>query len=351
MRKRSIALGLTLAMVLSLTACGTKNNGTNNQEGSGSATSDFSVAMVTNVGGINDQSFCQSAWAGLTNLKDEYGVKVSYLESLQESDYASNLDKMVDADNDLVWSVGFAMSSAAKNAALTNMDQQYGIIDETYGDETPDNMVTVMFRAQESSFLAGYVAGLTTKTDKVGFVGGIGSAILDQFEYGYRAGVAYAAKELGKEIPVSVQYAESFTDAAKGKAIANKMYNDGCDIVFHAAGNAGMGAIEAAKDTGNWVIGVDMDQYHVAPEAVLTSAVKRVDEAIQLVSLEYMNGNNLGGQNLEYGLSDGAVGLPEENPNLDPAVYAKSLEVEQEIIDGKVTVPYNEETFATFSAK
>ena len=346
MKKRGIAFGLTLAMVLSLTACGTKNNGTNNQEGS--TTSDFSVAMVTNVGGINDQSFCQSAWAGLTNLKEEYGVNVSYLESLQESDYASNLDKMVDSDNDLVWSVGFAMSSAAKNAALTNVDQQFGIIDETYGEETPDNMVTVMFRAQESSFLVGYVAGLTTKTDKVGFVGGIGSAILDQFEYGYRAGVAYAAKELGKDITVSVQYAESFTDAAKGKAIANKMYSDGCDIVFHAAGNVGMGVIEAAKDSGNWVIGVDMDQYNVAPEAVLTSAVKRVDQAIQLVSREYMNGNTLGGQNLEYGLSDGAVGLPEENPNLDADVYAKALKVEQEIIDGNITVPYNAETFTTF---
>ena len=353
MKKKCIALSLTLAMLVSLTACGTKNNNANNENNAAQDTAkvEFSVGMVTNVGGVNDQSFNQSAWTGLNNLKNNYGVQISYLESNQESDYPTNLDKMVDNGNDLIWSVGFAMSSAAKNAALTNPDQNYGIIDESYGDETPDNMVGVMFRAQESSFLAGYAAGLTTKTDKVGFVGGIGSNIIDQFEYGFRAGVEYAAKELGKDISVSIQYAESFTDAAKGKAIATKMYKDGCDIIFHAAGSAGNGVIEAAKDSGNWVIGVDMDQYNLAPEAVLTSAVKRVDTVIELVSAEYYNGKNLGGTTLEYGLEDGAVGLPEENPNLDADVYAKAMELQEAIIKGDVTVPYNAETFTTFLGK
>ena len=350
MKKRCIALGLTLAMVLSLTACGSKNNNENNTQNNTESTN-YSVAMVTNVGGVNDQSFNQSAWAGLTNLKENYGVNVSYLESNQESDYPTNLDKMLDNGNDLIWSVGFAMATAAKNAAETNFDQQYGLIDETLGDETPDNLVCVTFRAQESSFLVGYIAGLTTKTDKVGFVGGIGSAIIDQFEYGYRAGVAQAAAELGKDIEVAVQYAESFVDAAKGKAIAQKMYNDGCDIVFHAAGTTGNGVIEAAKDSGNWVIGVDMDQYEFAPEAVLTSAVKKVDAAIEKVSLEYMDGNNLGGTTLEYGLSDGAVGLPVENPNVDADVLAKTMEVQDAIIAGDITVPYNAETLAEFEAK
>lgn len=346
MKKKLIAFGLTLAMAVSLTACGSNNSTSNN--GTEDTTNDYSVAMVTNVGGINDQSFCQSAWAGLTSLKENYGVNVSYLESLQESDYAGNLDKMIDNGNDLVWAIGFAMSDAAYNAALTNTDQEFGIIDETYGDNTPDNMVGVMFRAQESSFLVGYIAGLTTETDKVGFVGGIGSAILDQFEYGYRAGVAYAAEELGKDISVSVQYAESFTDAAKGKAIATKMYSDGCDIVFHAAGTVGVAVIEAAKDSGNWAIGVDMDQYDVAPEAVLTSAVKRVDKAIELVSLDYMNGTSHGGTTLEYGLSDGAVGIPDENPNVSEEVLEKTAVVEEEIIAGNIVVPYDEATFETF---
>lgn len=346
MKKKCVALGLTFAMLVSLTACGSKTEGNNNSGAEGTA--NFRVGMVTNVGGVNDQSFNQSAWAGLNNLRDNYGVDVSYLESNQESDYPTNLDKMLDNENDLIWSVGFAMSEAAKHAAVTNLDQNYGIIDETYGDETPDNIVCVMFRAQESSFLAGYAAGLTTKTNQVGFVGGIGSDIVDQFEYGYRAGVAYAAKELGKEISVPVQYAESFTNAATGKAIATKMYNDGCDIVFHAAGSSGNGVIEAAKDSGNWVIGVDMDQYYLAPEAVLTSAVKRVDTVIELVSAEYLEGKDLGGTTLEYGLEDGGVGLPEENPNLDPAVYEKTMQVKDAIIAGEIEVPYNAQTLSAF---
>ena len=350
MKKRSIALGLTLAMVLSLTACGSKNNNENNTQNNTESTN-YSVAMVTNVGGVNDQSFNQSAWAGLTNLKENYGVNVSYLESNQESDYPTNLDKMLDNGNDLIWSVGFAMATAAKNAAETNFDQQYGLIDETLGDETPDNLVCVTFRAQESSFLVGYIAGLTTKTDKVGFVGGIGSAIIDQFEYGYRAGVAQAAAELGKDIEVAVQYAESFVDAAKGKAIAQKMYNDGCDIVFHAAGNVGNGVIEAAKDSGKFVIGVDRDQYDLAPDNILTSALKRVDSAVVLVTEEVMNGNDLGGQTLEYGLAEESVGIPTENPNMDPKVYKATMEVQQQIIDGKIEVPYNAETFEAFVAQ
>ena len=241
------------------------------------------------------------------------------------------------------------MADATKQAAEMNPQQSFGIIDHTYGDQTPDNVVGVMFRAQEPSFLVGYVAGYTTQTNKVGFVGGIGSTIIDQFEYGFRAGVEYAAKEQGKTIDVAVQYAESFTDAAKGKAITSKMISSGADIVFHAAGGAGLGVIEAAKDAGKWAIGVDMDQYHVAPETILTSAVKRVDEAIKIVADQFLAGENVGGQTLEYGLSDGAVGLPAENPNVAPEILEKVAVVEKAIIDGEIQVPYNAETFDTFN--
>lgn len=352
MRKKGIACVLTLMMTLSLAACGsnTKNNNAGNTEESG-ATTNFKVGMVTDTGGVNDQSFNQSAWEGLQVLKDKYGVNVSYLESVQEADYASNLDKMLDQENDLVWGIGFSMADAVNAAASMNMDQLYAIVDHSYGEQTPDNVICVMFRGQEASFLAGYAAGKTTETGKVGFVGGISSSIIDQFEYGYRAGVAYAAKELGTDIQVTVQYAESFTDAAKGKAIATKMYSDGCDIVFHAAGNVGTGVIEAAKDAGKFAIGVDRDQYNLAPDNILTSALKRVDEAVLLVSEEAMNGTVKGGQVLEYGLTENAVGIPTENPNMDPAVYEATMEVQQQIIDGVIEVPYNAETFEAFMAK
>ena len=350
MRKKGIACVLTLMMTLSLAACGAKNNNAGNTEES-NATTNFRVNMVSDIGGVNDQSFNQSAWEGLQALRDKHGVKVGYLESVQEADYVSNLDKMVDQGSDLVWGVGFTMASAVESAANMNTDQLFGIIDHSYGDTTPDNIVSLMFRAQEASFLVGYVAGKTTETNKVGFVGGIPSAILDQFEYGYRAGVAYAAEELGTEIDVAVQYAESFSDAAKGKAIATKMYSDGCDVIFHAAGNAGNGVIEGAKDAGKFVIGVDRDQYDLAPDNILTSAIKRVDEAVVLISEDLMNGTDVGGKIYECGLTENSVGIPTENPNMDPAVYEATMQVQQQIIDGTITVPYNAETFEAFLAK
>ena len=213
------------------------------------------LTMVTDTGGVNDQSFNQSAWEGMTELKDKNGWDVSYLESKQDSDYATNLDKAVDAESDLVWGVGFAMADATLKAAKDNPNTQFAIIDN--GNESQvANFTGVMFRAQEPSFVVGYIAARTTKTGKVGFVGGISSALIDQFEYGYRGGVAFANKENNTNVEVSAQYAESFSDAAKGKAIANSMYSDGCDVVFHAAGGVGTGVIEAAKDANKLAIAI-----------------------------------------------------------------------------------------------
>lgn len=345
MKKRIIALLMATTLVLSLSACGSKNETKPETE---TTTENYKAGMVTDTGGVNDQSFNQSAWEGLQNLSKSTGAEVSYLESTQETDYASNLDKQVDEGKSLIWGIGFAMADAILNAADMNPDVSFAIIDNAY-ETTPSNVTGVMFRAQEPSFIVGYIAGLTTKTDKVGFVGGITSNIIDQFDYGYRAGVDYAAKELGKTITVDVQYADSFGDSAKGKAIANKMFSSGCDIVFHAAGGVGVGVIEAAKEADKFAIGVDRDQAYLATENVLTSALKLVNVAVELLSKEAMNGTEIGGQTFTYGLAEDAVGIPKDNPNMDPAVYDKAIALEQLIKDGTIVPPYNADTYAESS--
>ena len=231
------------------------------------------------------------------------------------------------------------MADAILNAAKTNKDVNYAIVDNSYGDKTPDNVTGVMFSAQEPSFIVGYIAGKTTKTNRVGFVGGINSPIIDQFQYGYQAGVLYAAKELGKTINVDVQYAESFSDASKGKAIANKMFSSGCDIVFHAAGGAGVGVIDAAKEANKFAIGVDRDQSYLAPDNVLTSALKLVNVAVEKVSTEAMNGTKIGGKTYTYGLKEDAVGIPTENKNVNPEVYKAAMKLEDQIKAGTIVVP------------
>jgi len=282
------------------------------------------LTMVTDTGGVNDQSFNQSAWEGMTELKDKNGWDVSYLESKQDSDYATNLDKAVDAESDLVWGVGFAMADATLKAAKDNPNTQFAIIDNG-NDSQVSNFTGVMFRAQEPSFVVGYIAARTTKTGKVGFVGGISSALIDQFEYGYRGGVAYANKEKGTNVEVSAQYAESFSDAAKGKAIANSMYSDGCDVVFHAANKL--------------AIGVDRDQAYLAPENVLTSALKRVNVAIVEISEKILKDGQKGGTTVSLGASEDAVGIAEDHHLMGEDTYKAATDLLDKIKAGSVVPP------------
>ncbi|MFA9375818.1 MAG: BMP family ABC transporter substrate-binding protein [Lachnotalea sp.] len=366
--KKVFALGLATIMALSLTACGgtsstgsdtskessetastesTDTSSTESTDTSAEGSSDFFVAMITDTGGIKDQSFNQSAWEGLEKLSEDTGVEVKYIESKQASDFVTNLNNLGDNGANLLWGIGYACADAILEAAGTNPDISYAIVDNSY-EETPENVTGVMFRAQEPSFMVGYIAGRTTTTDQVGFIGGIQSGLLDQFQYGYEAGVQYAAKELGKEITVSVQYAESFSDAAKGKAIAAKMYTDGCDVIYHAAGGTGTGVIEAAQEADKWVIGVDRDQAYLAPDNVLTSALKLVGKAVSDVSQEAIDGKEIGGKTYTFGLKEECVGIPEENPNLADDVYTDTLAIADKIIAGEITPPDSEVAFDQF---
>jgi basic membrane protein A and related proteins len=339
-KKKLSVLSVVLVLVLSLmlTAC------------SGGTTSDgdaLKVAMVTDEGGVNDQSFNQSAWEGLEKAEEDLGVSVSYQESQQEADYAPNFETLLDGENDLIWGIGYKLADSAKNAAVANPDTKFGIIDFSYGDETPENMIGVVFKAEQPSFLVGYIAGKMTETDKIGFVGGIEGDVIWGFDYGFQAGVKYAANELGKDIEVLSQYADSFGDAAKGKSIATNMYQQGMDIVFHAAGGVGDGVIEAAKEQDKWVIGVDRDQNYMAPDHVLTSAMKRVDVGVYNVTKELKEGNYEGGKTVVYGLADnGAVDIAPTSDKHVPADILEEVEgLKQMIIDGEIEVPYNAETY------
>lgn len=337
--KRIISILLAVTMLVTFAGCGSSANNANNN---------FKVAMVTNSGGVNDESFNESAWLGLQEFSRETGAEVTYLESNQATDYITNLDKLADQNCNLIYAVGFVMADSVLTASASNPEINYAIIDYSYGDETPSNVTCIIFRAQESAFVVGYIAGMTTKTNKVGFVGGIKGIVIDQFEYGYRAGVDYAAKELGKSIDVSIQYIESFTDTAKAKATASKMFSDGCDIIFHAAGGAGVGVIEAAKDSNKFVIGVDKDQSNLAPGNVLTSALKLVNNAVNIISTNCINGDEIGGITLTYGLKEDCVGIPENNPNMDQKVYENAIALEQKVKDGDIIPPCDKESYESF---
>lgn len=306
---------------------------------------DLKIAMVTDVGGVNDQSFNQSAWEGLKRAEKDFNITVAYKESKQDADYGPNMENLTDAGYDLIWGIGFLMGDAIKETAEINPDQKYAIIDFSYGPETPQNVACAVFQEEEPSFLVGYIAGKMTTSNKVGFVGGIKFPLIEKFEYGYMAGVRLA----NPDAEVLRQYAESFTDAAKGKAITNNMYQQGADIVFHAAGGVGDGVIEAAKERGKWAIGVDKDQNFLAPDNVLTSAMKRVDNAIYDVGRKLVEGAFAGGETVVYNLKNDGVGIAPTSDKHVPADILREVDgLIERIKAGEIVVPATKEAFDSF---
>lgn len=348
--KKICSICLISLMILNLSGCNwlgpeeVKNDGV------------FKIAMVPDMGGVNDKSFNQSAWEGLNELvSEEKNVTITYAEAKQPADFALNLDKFSDKDLDLIFGIGFSLSDDLYESAEVNLDKNYAIIDYSFGEKTPNNVTCVIFRSEEGSFLAGYIAGKTTTTNKLGFIGGMKNPIIYQFDYGFRAGALVAAKELGKTIDFEVQYADSFSDSAKGKAMANAMFARGCDIIFHAAGGVGYGAIEAAKEKNKLIVGVDRDQSYLAPNTILTSAMKNVGQAVKIVARKIMNGENPGGKTLTFGIKDGCVGIPEPGNVLSPEIYSDAINFSKNISDSTVkikdktlTIPCSEEAYQTF---
>ena len=345
MKKRITALFLASIMgIMTLAGCSSAPAETPAEEPAAEETAaeSLKISMVTDVGGVKDQSFNQSAWEGLEKAKADLGIEIGYIESKQDADYEPNLETLVDGENDLIWGVGFKMADAILAAAGNYPEQKYAIIDNDYGDATPDNVLGVLFKEEEPSYLVGLIAGKMTQSNKIGFIGGMDVPVINRFRFGFLAGV----KAANPDAVVDVQVVNAFNDPAKGKAVANQMYASGVDIIFHAAGDSGNGAIEAAKEQNKWVIGVDRDQNDLAPDNVITSAVKRVDNAMFNVAKELKDGNFAGGTTIVFGLAEGGVDIAPTTSKNVPADILEFVEAEkQKIINKEITVPGTEEAF------
>ncbi|MDR1246426.1 MAG: BMP family ABC transporter substrate-binding protein [Clostridiales Family XIII bacterium] len=297
----------------------------------------ISVGFVTDVGGVNDQSYNQSAWEGLQRLHADTSSEVSCIESKDESEYAPNIETFVKQGSDLIWGAGFVLGDAFKQAGIDNPDRQFAIVDCAYAPEDVpnDNVTSVVFANEECSFLVGYIAGKTTKTGKVGHISGVASDTMEAFAVGYYAGVLAA----NPDARIMGRYSGDFNDPVAGKKIANQYYADGADIIFSTAGATGNGVIEAAKEQNKWVIGVDTDQNSIAPDNVLTSALKRVDNALYDVSMSMLNGMFEGGSTLRYDLKNDGVGYATTGNHIAPEVIADVEGIKAQIIAGEIKVP------------
>ena len=345
MKRRITALMMTAAMCMSLVACGGSNTNTtenNNTAESGSAaakdTSDLKIGLVTDVGGVNDGSFNQTAWEGMERAAEELGVTVNYLESSTDADYAPNLETFADEEYDLIISIGYMLADATRTAAEQNPDIKFAIVDDATSDLP--NVTCLMFRAEQASYLAGYVAGKTTKTNNVGYVAGMANETMNQFGYGYCAGVLDA----NPDAKIQQFNANSFADAATGKTMANTAITNGADVIFHAAAATGLGVIEACHEAGVYAIGVDSDQSGISPDTLLTSAMKRVDNAVYDTIESLVNGT-LESSVHTYDLAEGGVDIAPSQDLIADDVIAEVEEVKEKIINGEIEVPADQESF------
>ena len=333
--KKIAALSTAVIMSASmLVGCG-------NNKSKENADKSFKIGMVADIGGINDQAFNQSAWEGLQKAEKDFGIEVKVIESKQASEYLQNMESLLDEDVDMVIGVGYTMKEDIEKQAKNYPDKQFVLIDETY-DSIPENVTPILFRENEAAYLTGLVAGKMTENNNVGFIGGIQTPVISRFEYGYKAGV----KEANKDCNVNVQYAGTFSDAAKGKSIANQMYGNGSDIILAAAGGTGLGSIESAKEQNKYAIGVDRDQSDLAPKNVLTSALKKVNVGVYDTVKEFIEGKLKGGQEKVYGLKEDGVGIPETTKNLVPQEiidYVNSMI--EKIKNDEIKVPVTEEEY------
>lgn len=299
----------------------------------------FNIGMVTDVGGVNDNSFNQSAWEGLQRLAKDTGAQVKYLQSKSDSEYIPNLNQMVKGNFNLTWGIGFIIGDAMKTVATQHPDAKLAIIDNVV--DAP-NVESVTFAENEGSYLVGVVAGLMTKTNQIGFVGGMDIPVIKRFEAGFKAGVA----AVNPNAKLTINYTGAFDKPDLGKAAAATIYNSGADIIFHASGATGNGVFNEAKDrlkAGKkvWVIGVDQDQSKLfGDDVTLTSMIKRVDQAVYRISNDLIAGKYEGGKTVVLGLKDDGVGLPDTSKkNVPEDVLKKVEEYKQRIIQGEIKVP------------
>ena len=311
-----------------------------------------SIALVTDGGGVDDKSFQQSAWEGLEKWGKENGVKqgkngYTYYQSKSHADFKTNYDQAVSAGFKNIYGIGFQLTSTVNEEAKKHPDTNFMIVDDIA--KKRDNVVSVTFKSEQSSYLAGVAAAKTTKTNKLGFVGGMESAVVKTFEAGFVAG----AKSVNPDIQVDVQYVGSFTDAGKGKAIAASMYQNGTDVIFSAAGGAGAGVFTEAKDLNSeknaadkvWVIGVDRDQNddgaYTAKDGksnfTLTSSVKKVGKAVVDVTEMAAKDKFPGGKQLVYGLDDKGVAVT--RGNMSDEAWQAVQAAQKKIVDKEITVP------------
>jgi basic membrane protein A len=338
MHRKTWAAAVLAAGLASLAAgCGGGGGGSADSSSTTATGKTFKVGLVTDINQLNDRGFNHLAYLGLLKAERELGIKGRVFQSASAADYVPNLSTLAREGYDLIIGVGFAQGDAIDTVATKFPDSNFAIIDvdQTSLKHKPKNVVGLLFREQEVGYLAGYLAGLVEKQqpgpDVISSVGGMKEPPVDRFIAGYQAG----AKKADPGIRILNGYSQDWEDLAKCKELALNQIAAGSKIVFQVAGGCGLGALDAAKEKHVWGIGVDADQSFLGSH-ILTSAQKKVDQAVFLTIKDVVDGTFMGGRNAVYGLKVDGVGLGKVSPEVAKADLAKVNKIRAEIAQGKL---------------
>ncbi|WP_449621913.1 BMP family lipoprotein [Robertmurraya sp. Marseille-Q9965] len=289
------------------------------------------IGILLSDAGLGDESFNDSAFRGLERARDEFGITFDYREA-PDGELEKPLTELVEQGNDIIIGLGFSVKEGLETVAKKYPDQQFLLIDEV---SELENIASITFKEQEGSFLVGMVAAMTSKTDKIGFVGGVDVPLIHHFEAGFKQGVKYVKPNA----EVFVDYAGSFDDVELGKKLATAQIDKGADFIYHAAGFTGYGILQTAQERKIYAAGVDTDQFFVAENAVVTSMLKNVDNAVYDIAKMINEDGKIDADSYLLGLAENGVGLAEIRvTSLTPDQQKAIEEATNKIISGEITV-------------
>ena len=303
-----------------------------------SALAEFRVGLVLDRGGKDDKSFNASAYEGATQAKKKLGIYLKYVEPTDDNEFEPMLRAFAEKDFDLIIAIGFVQKEMVQKVAAKFPQKHFVIVDAQV--DAP-NVRSLMFEEHEGGYIVGAIAAMTSKTGKIGYVGGMDVPLIRRFELGYEAG----AKRINPKITVIPNYvgvtSEAWNNPPKGKELALAQYDAGADVIFAAAGASGFGVFDAAEERKKLAIGVDSNEDWVKPGYILTSALKRVDLAVFSAIQDAQNGKFTAGLK-RFGLADKGVDYSVDQYNekiLPESVRQRADALKADIVAGKIVVP------------
>ncbi len=371
--RKWLAAALAGAMVLGMTACGggsgsgdtgsAKEADGADDAGDTDSTADTGgdagkggkVAIIYTVTGKGDLSFNDSAYKGAKRAEEELGIQLVEVEPTSLSDTEQAFEEMsAEGDYDLIIGLTYEPLDAIAAVAPNYPDQNYALIDTDAGQ---DNVESYIARENESAFLAGCFAALMQQEtnpllndDKkvIGIVPALDADVPNRHVAGYTCG----AKFIDPEVEVMVDYVGDFSDTAAAQAIAETMYNNGADIIYHVAAGAGLGVFKTAEDNQFMAIGLDDNQNYLNPDVIGMSTLKMVDEFVYTAIEDALNGNFKGGEVMSMGLKEGGVSYTFDDSNVEVPQTVKDTmeEIKEMIINGDIEVPSKVADIDGFSA-